>query len=715
MRNFFKSKLLFFCLVFITSFTHAVNATSPQEENVTESAYFVDKAVGNKHIFLEAFEVKDPTVFQLITHGKPGELLIDGQWKNVIKIASWLQKEQLSPLYEQLNIYGCNFAKGEKGQAAVEYLEATLCISVAASDDLTGIDGDWDLEVGQAKQVIPFPQYPANLQVCNCTDYLIVNDPQNNNGNGFVHKFAINSDSTLTEIFSNPPTNTDSWIPSGVIQSPHGLGVDLNGNYYIGGYVDGHTGPLVGGETFTVRKVDCDGNLFPTSEFSIETFGFNMTSYNGILYSNAGDGRITAYDPCDGSTLGYIELDGTGSGGRLDWGFEIAEDGTFYATNGFTFFGTYDKMYIYKFNPTEADFTNNTIYAPFVSSDSFPAMASNADIYGITTDEDGNIYTTVWELNSGSDDPVTWVLKFDSTGALVASNSEINDGVAGGTGFSMSRGIKYYEALDLLFLSGVDDCVAMVDPNTLNYVGTAVGYVPNQDGKALALARECCPASPNLTVDTTFCDAQLNDKIFLQELIDCDGTICEGVWDTLVTNVGMMYDSCDNSITITALNACGSFILESDGTGNNPQCGAFKITVNISVGSTPEAAVFVIQPSCGSTYTGDPDFVDAIDTMGLSFPYKITDTLSNPTGSRDYTVRIFADTTACGGIGCGYVDYTVTLNEQDCTVGCDCNDKIYLNDPIGGNGGTNEVHKFSVFQDGSLQEIGNPWLAPLSN
>jgi len=50
---------------------------------------------------------------------------------------------------EHLNIYGCEFAKDAIGKAAIHYLETALNISVSASNDITGVNGDWKLKVGQ--------------------------------------------------------------------------------------------------------------------------------------------------------------------------------------------------------------------------------------------------------------------------------------------------------------------------------------------------------------------------------------------------------------------------------------------------------------------------------------------------------------------------------------------------------------------------------------
>jgi predicted ThiF/HesA family dinucleotide-utilizing enzyme len=65
---------------------------------------------------------------------------------------------------KHLNIYGCEFAKGYKGLEAVKYLEKELGISVAASTNITGKGGDWNLEVGQSIATISLPNYNGNLQ-----------------------------------------------------------------------------------------------------------------------------------------------------------------------------------------------------------------------------------------------------------------------------------------------------------------------------------------------------------------------------------------------------------------------------------------------------------------------------------------------------------------------------------------------------------------------
>ena len=101
--------------------------------------------------------------FDLVSHGRPGELLIDGEWKDASKIVAFL-KFQIAPQTKHINIYGCEFAKGEKGMQAIAYIEKALGVSIAASNNITGKDGDWTLEVGQVLTAITVSNYQGNLQ-----------------------------------------------------------------------------------------------------------------------------------------------------------------------------------------------------------------------------------------------------------------------------------------------------------------------------------------------------------------------------------------------------------------------------------------------------------------------------------------------------------------------------------------------------------------------
>ncbi|SDN12365.1 DUF4347 domain-containing protein, partial [Siphonobacter aquaeclarae] len=99
-----------------------------------------------------------PQVFHVFGHGRPGELWLDGQWKQAPAIA-----EKFRGIRQPLAIWGCEFGKGDKGRQAVSYLSRVLGVPVSASDDITGADGDWELEVGP-RLALKHMHYAANLQ-----------------------------------------------------------------------------------------------------------------------------------------------------------------------------------------------------------------------------------------------------------------------------------------------------------------------------------------------------------------------------------------------------------------------------------------------------------------------------------------------------------------------------------------------------------------------
>lgn len=145
---------------------------------------------------------------------------------------------------------------------------------------------------------------------------------------------------------------------------------------------------------------------------------------------------------------------------------------------------------------------------------------------------------------------------------------------------------------------------------------------------------------------------------------------------------------------------------------------------DVTLTDTPELIAYAIQASCdngvaqnnaylqlssatnadrvgfslGNTYTG-PAYSGATDISAANFPVIIEDNLSNPSTTQAYTIRVFN-----GSDGC-FTDQVVTLFNQDCQFGCECNEFLYLNDRL-----ANETLKFRINSDGSLSMIGSPWL-----
>ena len=145
----------------------AVAYSLPQDESrgpLPYSVVYIESSLEQKAQLWEALLKENLPGFHLFSHGRPGELFIEGEWKNPVEIVDWLNNQEIWEGKSALYLYGCEFAKGEKGRKAVEFLENSLHISVAASNDLTGKDGDWDLEIGNLSGSLSFLSYPFTLQ-----------------------------------------------------------------------------------------------------------------------------------------------------------------------------------------------------------------------------------------------------------------------------------------------------------------------------------------------------------------------------------------------------------------------------------------------------------------------------------------------------------------------------------------------------------------------
>ncbi len=650
--------------------------------------------------------------------------------------------------------------------------------------------------------VVFFSFFTENIfaQSCNCVEYLYLNE--NSNG-GKVHKYAINTDGTLTEIFNAG----NAWYPGAAtseLGNPHGLGTDLNGHLYIAGSYD----------TQEIRRLDCDGNITPATEYAISnvtTPHFNFMSIDNTIYTNVGE----VYDICTGQMTGSVQLCGLTSYASM-WGFYYDPQTEYFYING----SDNGESHLWRYT---IDDYNSGQCVPIFVQDTY--IESNIPDYnvmrtrGITTDPDGNIYMYLadWD-DAGTTNEAYALVKFDANGNFLGY---VEDTANDGTGFFLGTGLVYSETSGLLYgstMSTIDDCVATFDTD-LNYLGAAVG--PSGDtgqgqidfdrAKGIAIMSECCPDPVTQTIDQVYCVTGANEELFLNELFPCDGIICGATWtpsDALATAV---YDDCAQSVVANAAPGCYSFTKS----GSNTQCGNFQLNFNLEIleapeitmsgdqticgGSVPsalsvsttatniqwqmsttsctdgftdidgatsgiytpealtettyyraiitgtascsagscafespcitvnvqpnEARVYALAASCtngipnndgyfqissleGSTHynyvmgsdysTGDPDInnATAIDPNALPLQFG---TLPNPTGSQDYTFRIFNADNGC------FRDYTVTLEEQDCTTTCACDEYIYLNEPW-----VNATLKFRVNPDGSLTEILSP-------
>lgn len=429
-----------------------------------------------------------------------------------------------------------------------------------------------------------------NAQACDCTEYIYLNEP---NADATL-KFRVNANGSLTEII-NPATPNGHWAEGTTIQ-PHGLGTDLNGFIYIGNIT---TNPATDG----VDKYDCAGNLVQADAIppgpgdaagGVSGYATNIYSVGNTLYMNSWPTNsnifreIWAYDICSGDALGKYRWC---TGGNA-WDFHIdPENNLLYINNNAgVLIGDLDT---------------------YLDGDCIPLAFSDDLDRGIVVDEDGFIYVR----NQGSD----LLRKYDPNGTLLWE-TDLN--VAGGAN---GWGLTYSEDLGYLYLGANDaDCISVYDAADGSYVLQGAANNGGAGSKAIGILKECCPNPNNFVVDTFICVGSQDADIFLQELINCDGVICEGGWVADPSNTGMSLNDCNNTVALNSNQACGTFELFSDGSSAMSQCGQFSITVNIEIAVTPEITITGNQSFC----PGEPltDLTVASNSTTASIQWQMSTT-----------------------------------------------------------------------------------------
>mgnify|MGYP000432080861 CR=1 FL=1 len=170
--------------------------------------FYVDSSLSNFSINERLINTKNTYYF--FSHGRSGELFIGGKW---------LQKEQISQFLKsrlneekELLIYGCDFAKGEKGIEAVKYLEKELQVKISASTNITGKDGDWILEYGNSNKII-IPSFKGNLQLDNIHYFNPLIFPQYETAGSIIEEFLYLSTPSSSNITVNITDGAGNPIP----------------------------------------------------------------------------------------------------------------------------------------------------------------------------------------------------------------------------------------------------------------------------------------------------------------------------------------------------------------------------------------------------------------------------------------------------------------------------------------------------------------------
>jgi uncharacterized repeat protein (TIGR01451 family) len=423
----------------------------------------------------------------------------------------------------------------------------------------------------------------SEAQTCNCSDKIYLNDI----GTDEVHKFSIGNGGGLTEIGS-------PWLSTGTITDPHGLATDNNGRVYIG-QANSYAGPLVLGPVF---QLNASGQVLNNDFFgALDTFSFNFASQNGIIYIPNGSQKVVkAYSLCNGAYLGSMSIDVTSSATVFRiWGF-YADETYWYAsdrTTGTIIRGLLD-ISLYANVPTNTG--SVVVTTGHVGGTSSTALAP----MGVTRDNTGNYYVVINNFNGTN---TTEIKKYSPTGVLLSTatdNTQATNTSNGISGFWGARGIAFSKQSGLLYVSSRENCITAFDTNLNEQSALNVGNPTNAIAKGISIATECCPTTATVTVDTSIC-FNGGTKVFLQDMVACDGVIAEGTWAQTVVGSNTNYNACDNSLNIGWI-GCSEFTLSSAGGGNN-QCAPFTITLEVGVNYITPPTIDGSQTVCSG---GDP-------------------------------------------------------------------------------------------------------------
>jgi len=437
-----------------------------------------------------------------------------------------------------------------------------------------------------------FQPSSSNAQACTCKEYIYLNEP---NASATL-KFEVTNNILLTEI---PGDNGFPWYPGSTasqLPSPHGLAMDLNGNMYIA---------ETGGNS-TIRRLDCKGNIAPTTDFALFDGGnhVNMFAKDNFLVTS-GEGFPTLWDLCTGENLG------SGCLNRRDesigsWGMSYNETTDMvYVTTGFP--APTPKIYAFTYTEFLASISGTCI-DPLVVSDGTTTLAaiapgntvvpSDITFNGIVGDNSGNIYAVV-----NSSPPQ--VLKYDANGVflgLVDNNSTLFN----------PHGIVWSPTQDRIWVASfsddpIIDCIAVFDAQTMTYLGTAAPN-PNTSvdntAKTLDINVECCPDPAAQQIDETICVTGGEETIFLSNIFPCDeGIVCEGTWAADDAAAEAVFNECDESVT--AITGCFGFSKTSGAASPGSQCGEFNVTMEVCFAPAPTApAISVTDNTCNPDVAG---------------------------------------------------------------------------------------------------------------
>ena len=199
-----------------------INGTVPEREAIlaelkpNQEVLILDDGSGLDQLndYLDAHEGKYEAI-HFVTHGSGGMLSINGQVFKAGQIdsASWSAVGEHLTEDGDILLYGCDTAATDDGRALVSQIAEASGADVAASDDATGISGDWDLEytVGALEtETLSVTDYRHDLAVVTITVDTLLDDNDtattslrdalttaSDNGGEYLIEFSVSGTITL--------------------------------------------------------------------------------------------------------------------------------------------------------------------------------------------------------------------------------------------------------------------------------------------------------------------------------------------------------------------------------------------------------------------------------------------------------------------------------------------------------------------------------------
>jgi len=308
-------------VVFISSSVMRTEEIVDDLPHHTDIVYLVDDTKGLWEITDYLSYQNDIDAIRIISHGNAGHIVLNGELIDAEYIArrhEWVESWG-GALSEDADImlYGCNVAATAEGRALVQQISDLTGADVAASTDMTGGTGNWDLEFQTGNiEVASFTVdgYRHHLAI-----YTVTEISDDGTGDDDTLSWAINQSNTSTAVDDTIAFNLSSESTVTILAALP----TITDSVTIDGDDDGTD------VTVRVKSIGADGSTFRV--FHINASGqtiniSNMTIQGGDISRESG-----AADSCGG---GIYMAAGTLALNKVTVASSVAKNGGGIYNNG---------------------------------------------------------------------------------------------------------------------------------------------------------------------------------------------------------------------------------------------------------------------------------------------------------------------------------------------------------------------------------------------